>query len=317
MKMICSIVRDLLPNYIENLVSDETKQYVDNHIIKCEECRQILKDLKGDNAKEVVNNLEEEAEARIIKKHKRIKFTLKVIAVVLLVILLISFICFCIKFIPINWVRLKAYNKIQELGKLDNYKITVENAVKVDEKTYISIDTYYYLNGRYKITRYFNNQVTNEMELEKVLYFSDGITSYILTVDEYSKTVDTGDKPMKIEKGKVLEYIMNDITRYSQNLSWKISMSTMFDLREDTYDNKNYYVLTTFYKENYQTYEIWINKDTMLVDRTFCRDGTSTDMLKGYQYKSEKKYKIEPNVVTYEDVKVPYDELNPQEYNIK
>ena len=90
MKKNCSIIRDLLPNYIENLVSEDTKQYINRHIEKCEECKQILKDMKVDNFEEFASALEKEAEARVVKiirRQKRLKFIFKAIAVILLFIL--------------------------------------------------------------------------------------------------------------------------------------------------------------------------------------------------------------------------------------
>ena len=38
MKNECNIVRDLLPLYIENMVSAESAQFVEAHLSKCPEC---------------------------------------------------------------------------------------------------------------------------------------------------------------------------------------------------------------------------------------------------------------------------------------
>ena len=38
----CKIVQDLLPNYIENLTSKETNDYVESHIEQCKECSKAL-----------------------------------------------------------------------------------------------------------------------------------------------------------------------------------------------------------------------------------------------------------------------------------
>ena len=38
----CNIIRDLLPLYIENLVSEESRQLIEEHITVCEECRTML-----------------------------------------------------------------------------------------------------------------------------------------------------------------------------------------------------------------------------------------------------------------------------------
>ncbi|MCM3671030.1 zf-HC2 domain-containing protein [Mesobacillus maritimus] len=41
MKKDCSITQDLLPLYEEELLQQETKQFVDEHLQSCQECRQI------------------------------------------------------------------------------------------------------------------------------------------------------------------------------------------------------------------------------------------------------------------------------------
>lgn len=42
MKKECEIVKDLFPNYIENRISDMTKEYVEEHIKNCKICADIL-----------------------------------------------------------------------------------------------------------------------------------------------------------------------------------------------------------------------------------------------------------------------------------
>ena len=46
MKTECSVVRDLLPLYIEDMVSSETEQYVKSHLAECSECQRELDSLK-------------------------------------------------------------------------------------------------------------------------------------------------------------------------------------------------------------------------------------------------------------------------------
>ena len=46
MKTECSVVRDLLPLYIEDMVSTETAQYVNEHLKNCNECQAELANLK-------------------------------------------------------------------------------------------------------------------------------------------------------------------------------------------------------------------------------------------------------------------------------
>ena len=34
----CKIVQDLLPNYVENLTTKETNQFIENHLENCKDC---------------------------------------------------------------------------------------------------------------------------------------------------------------------------------------------------------------------------------------------------------------------------------------
>lgn len=46
--MKCDVIKDLLPLYIENLCSEESKQVVEEHLEQCKECRQEYIQLRGD-----------------------------------------------------------------------------------------------------------------------------------------------------------------------------------------------------------------------------------------------------------------------------
>ncbi len=42
MKKECEIIKDLLPNYIENQINDATKDFVEEHIKTCNDCKEML-----------------------------------------------------------------------------------------------------------------------------------------------------------------------------------------------------------------------------------------------------------------------------------
>ena len=46
MKTECSVVRDLLPLYVEDMVSSETAQYINEHLKNCNECQAELANLR-------------------------------------------------------------------------------------------------------------------------------------------------------------------------------------------------------------------------------------------------------------------------------
>lgn len=48
MDKTCSIVQDLLPLYEEDMLREETKEFVDGHLAQCAACRVELDALKAD-----------------------------------------------------------------------------------------------------------------------------------------------------------------------------------------------------------------------------------------------------------------------------
>lgn len=64
-KMKCNVIYDLLPLYLDNICSEETKHIVEEHLENCEECRKNLEYMK--------ENMEipEDKDTTLIKKVKR------------------------------------------------------------------------------------------------------------------------------------------------------------------------------------------------------------------------------------------------------
>lgn len=84
-KRDCKIVRDLLPNYIEKLTDEVTNEFIEEHILKCEECRKVLHDMNGEVEIEEFNQDEE------IKYLKRLNTKVKmIIATISLIVIIIA-----------------------------------------------------------------------------------------------------------------------------------------------------------------------------------------------------------------------------------
>ena len=45
-KLKCSIVEDLMPRYIEDLLNEETKKDIELHLDECEDCKEVYDELK-------------------------------------------------------------------------------------------------------------------------------------------------------------------------------------------------------------------------------------------------------------------------------
>lgn len=61
----CNLVEDLMPLYIDDLVSDDTKKDIEAHLSECETCRSMCEELKKDinlDIRENINLNQEESE---------------------------------------------------------------------------------------------------------------------------------------------------------------------------------------------------------------------------------------------------------------
>ena len=70
----CNVIKDLLPNYMENLVSEDTRTYIENHLKECKECRQVFETIKDEQKQERMNSKQKEKkEIDYLKKYKNKK----------------------------------------------------------------------------------------------------------------------------------------------------------------------------------------------------------------------------------------------------
>lgn len=80
MKISCDVIRDLLPLYVDEVLSNDSKTLVDEHIEQCESCRDELKKLSGDEVHScAVNQIENKSIYDSLNKiRKRISFKIQI-----------------------------------------------------------------------------------------------------------------------------------------------------------------------------------------------------------------------------------------------
>lgn len=102
MKNDCNIIRDILPLYVENMVSDETSAFVKEHIEKCPECATELENMKAgtkveDLSAEGQNVMESEAQKSLMAIRK--KFRKKVFRIASIVAGVVAVIFIAVSFL--------------------------------------------------------------------------------------------------------------------------------------------------------------------------------------------------------------------------
>ena len=88
MKNECYVVRDLLPLYLDDLVSDSTREFVESHLAECDECRKEFEKEKSHSKS--FGDLETVPLKKINKLLNRQKVRSVLIAVVLVAALLLT-----------------------------------------------------------------------------------------------------------------------------------------------------------------------------------------------------------------------------------
>ncbi len=155
----CSMIEDLLPLYVEGLISEDTKNEIDNHLENCNKCSKILDEIKENEVVDLNKTIQEDAdeelkakEIKCIKNIKR-KTTLKII---------FSVVITCILFVIVLnlW---NTYRFIQdEDGKWILYNFNTGNIKQGMEYTHIIMEY-----KAYKAKVSGNNLRENEENIEK------------------------------------------------------------------------------------------------------------------------------------------------------
>lgn len=81
-KIVCKIVDNLLPNYIDELTDSEVNKFIEEHINSCKKCRNKLEEMKTEIK---VEKLKSEANVDSLKKYKKIQ-KIKILLAILIVI---------------------------------------------------------------------------------------------------------------------------------------------------------------------------------------------------------------------------------------
>ncbi len=293
-KKECEIVQDLLVNYADGILNQESKKLVEKHLSECEECREKLKFIQEDIKEK---NSKEQIELDYLKKI-RLKTKIKSILLALVIIFLIFFILFLNKFIKINSLMNRAEKSLQSSNF---YKETTE--ILFDNQTKIKKE--YFKDNKYKF-------VTE-------IYSDDGVETNLIEYADIDSDeriyIYEKDKKAVIEKGDISE-IKNDINNIKyvpfitdrDNLFAKVGTTFVYSINTDTFDyGKEYYIFKNKTENN--IWEIWIDKETGLPIKEINRGGnkiffTGTNVIKEVRDNIQ-EYKYEFNKVTDEDVHVP------------
>ena len=296
----CNVIQDLLPNYIENLLSQDSKEYVDNHINSCNKCREILETMKRDNIIEnEKSHKEQEIEINHLKIYRRKKLLSKIAVFTLIGMILILIAFLLIKYTYISYIINTSYQTGQELKELNNYslKITTHRINYNIDQEFFFTNEYYYKDNYYK------EVVNSEATHTKI---SNAHREYYGMIDsnqqtqishENKKITNTTANYNFVSEGTYINRIYTYLSFYAKDYGFLMNVvaNIGFDIRNERFNGKECYVLKRESKEGF--YEVWILKDEKIPVREI-------DDTYGVQY-IEKIYTFNKNNVSDEEIKVP------------
>ncbi len=130
----CNIIKDLLPLYIEGLTSEDSDEFIREHLQRCENCRQLYEEMKkdtcgemaGDECRSFKEELKEEAETIdfMKKSNKKLKLGFGfglVAAVTLCICLLLARGYFNSHFVPLEMIQLSNLKVEDGNAHIDGY----------------------------------------------------------------------------------------------------------------------------------------------------------------------------------------------------
>lgn len=234
----CKIIQDLLPNYVENLTSNETNEFIEMHLKECKECEKsadIMK--KGIDAEQKKLN----KQIDYLKKYKRKMVILKAIISIIVI--------FVIVFLGnrlYNWQLIsKIYDRNVEYDIGTNYKIIVRDGRTGDITELLYKDGI----GIYRAPN--NNYIWTNKDL-----------AYMIIEDE--------NQYVELEEGSPATIIDETVTLPTQGIFGsaenklqllKLSLFKNISIHSEEYGDLECYVILT------DGEKVWVDKDSLFIVR--------------------------------------------------
>lgn len=284
----CELVRDLLPNYIDNLTSNETNEFIESHISECAECKLLLNKMKKtDVAHESIKS------KKFVNFAKKYNKKLKVLKFIVLIILAIILVHFTRNIIIVSSVM----NKRQEtLLDANNYHYQMYSY----GKGHMFLYDFYKKDGKFLETWISTDIAANETTTHTPTFWNyyDGNNLYGYNIDE--RTGIKFYRPGTMENRSIYPMFM-DPNEDSNSLRSILSMSISSKITSMNYHGKDCYRIDSS-RLVHDEQVICIDKSTGLTVRNMLPNNSTID------------FYIELNVVTDEDLKVPnIEEYKPYE----
>ena len=286
----CEVVKDLSSLHIENMLSESSKQFIEEHLKSCNKCQEYYKALNStflNDYKKEKNN--DKIEINHLKKVNKKMTTLKWILFGIIVAILIFIFYFYFKNMYIDGINDLNIVKIKDMQKnSNNYKLvhTTTQINKETNDTSIIEVVHYYKDGKHKEI---SSHLVDGKMTEETIMFIDDYGYERASVFHSLKQIDKQTQDFIQErKGDTLNIIISRVMLNDAGVH-RLGLKT----RTEMFNNKECYVVSDAYNGTYR--DNYIDKET----------GDLIRVLSGTEnWYHEELFTLTENVVTDEDVDI-------------
>ena len=251
----CKIVQDLLPNYIEKLTTEETNQFIEEHLKECDECKTVLENMQKD-----IQLNDEKQDKREVKYMKEYSNKMKVLKYILLALIII-YIAIVLRR---TFIMFSLSEKAKENKSYDNYYAKL----------------YSYQGDSLIITESYNKDGNYLTTMTRIT--EDGNQRLKLTF--YNKD----NEQIALAESEEEKYILNSETTAGWNVSpvtytndgfiGNLQLAFIIGIDSDYCNGKACYVIKG------SSYERYIDKETGLAIRSIDKNSGQNDTIVDYEY---------------------------------
>lgn len=239
-KKDCKIVQDLLPNYIDNLTTTESNEFIETHLKDCKDCSKVLGNMKND-----LKNDDDKKNKKAINFIKKYNKKMRILKFIILFIILIFLASFGRKIIIMQSLA----NKSKDIASTEKYNL------------YYNIYAYNYIysflsskKDEQYIRSFLFTQLTNNNDAQISEYCNGNTSNYYREVENEKKIAI-----LNYEKGGILPLELKDIC-FTRIVSSRNFIRNVF--RVSITNMKNEYYISNIWLENFGNCDLYVSKET-------------------------------------------------------
>lgn len=268
MKNDCDVVRDLLPNYIAGFVSNNTNEFIKEHIASCQQCNLVFQSMKKGDTKDKKSE-DEQVEINHLKKYRKHMSVLKMIIAIIIIIIIAFPILVTIKYNKNSNITNLVVSNIEKYKNSDNYCMEIKE-YQINYDTQIEDYTttkYFYKDGKYKEERHSESSNVVIENADTFEYGEINSNEKIKIIENQKVAYNIKANYNFVEKGKFFKLILDKLDVFSKDFGTlpNIFFRMGYKLRTDRYNGRECYVLEKGDKSSYR--ELWIDKEKNMLIR--------------------------------------------------